>query len=364
MIPLRTDILIVGSGPAGTTAAEYAAEKGVSVTVIERRSKVGVPVRCGEFMPANDEIRDMFPTVGDLDPLFDRIPPELRLRELEGIKLVNPKGKETLLDFSGYTTDRALFDQYLAHRAEKAGAEVITECSFDRIADGKALTSKGEIEYKVIAGADGPGSRVGRSLGLKGNANPYPAVTAQAKGDFEPYVTMFFGGIAPGAYSWFIPKHGQANVGVGFSPKFADGSVRDYFDKFVSKHGLDIITRVEGKYVPSEGPVPETVSGNGMIVGDAAGHVISVNGGGVPLALIAGRICGRVAADNVLSGRPLTDYQDEWRRHMLKPLKTAAFNKKLADTFAFHTEFTTSMCMAILGKRRMDNLIRCKRIFP
>ena len=325
MIPLRTDILIVGSGPAGTTAAEYAAEKGVSVTVIERRSKVGVPVRCGEFMPANDEIRDMFPTVGDLDPLFDRIPPELRLRELEGIKLVNPKGKETLLDFSGYTTDRALFDQYLAHRAEKAGAEVITECSFDRIADGKALTSKGEIEYKVIIGADG---------------------------------------IAPGAYSWFIPKHGQANVGVGFSPKFADGSVRDYFDKFVSKHGLDIITRVEGKYVPSEGPVPETVSGNGMIVGDAAGHVISVNGGGVPLALIAGRICGRVAADNVLSGRPLTDYQDEWRRHMLKPLKTAAFNKKLADTFAFHTEFTTSMCMAILGKRRMDNLIRCKRIFP
>ena len=110
--------------------------------------------------------------------------------------------------------------------------------------------------------------------------------------------------------------------------------------------------------------MPETVSGNGMIVGDAAGHVISVNGGGVPLALIAGRICGRVAADNVLSGRPLTDYQDEWRRHMLKPLKTAAFNKKLADTFAFHTEFTTSMCMAILGKRRMDNLIRCKRIFP
>ncbi len=360
----RTDILIVGSGPAGSTVAEYAAEKGVNVTIIERRSQVGVPVRCGEFIPANDEIRDMFPSVEDLDPLFDKIPSNLRLRELEGIKLVNPKGKETLLDFSGYTTDRAGFDQHLAQRAVKAGAELVMNCSFNRIENGRAITSQGDIEYKVIIGADGPGSRVGRSLGLQGNKNPYPAVTAQARGDFEPYVTMFFGGIAPGAYSWFIPKHGQANVGVGFSPKFASGNVHEYFDKFVSKHDLDVITKVEGKHVPSEGPIPNTVSGNGMVVGDAAGQVISVNGGGVPLALIAGRICGEVAADNVLDGRPLEDYQTIWRQHMLKPLKTAAFNKKLADTFAFHTEFTTGLCMGILGKRRMDNLIRCKRIFP
>ena len=50
---------------------------------------------------------------------------------------------------------------------------------------------------------------------------------------------------------------------------------------------------------------------------------------------------------------------------MLKPLKTAAFNKKLADIFAFSgAEWRTSMCMRILGKRRMANLIRCKRIFP
>ena len=55
----------------------------------------------------------------------------------------------------------------------------------------------------------------------------------------------------------------------------------------------------------------------------------------------------------------------EWRRVMEKPLKTAAFNKKLADTFAFSgPEWMVTMCMGILGKRRMNNLIRCKRIFP
>ena len=127
---------------------------------------------------------------------------------------------------------------------------------------------------------------------------------------------------------------------------------------------LEIINKIEGKYVPSEGPIANTVSGNGMVVGDAAGHVISVNGGGIPLSLIAGRICGTVAGDNILNGRSLEDYQTEWRNVMLKPLKTAAFNKKLADIFAFHYEWTTTLCMNILGKRRMHNLITCKRIFP
>jgi digeranylgeranylglycerophospholipid reductase len=361
---LKTDVLVVGSGPAGSTAARYAAEKGAQVTFIERRSNVGIPVRCGELIPSIDEIKGMFPNLTDEGTLFDT-PSDLRLRSIEGIKLVNPKGKVSILDFTGYTTDRDRFDQYLAKQACDAGADLIKNCSFDTIKDGRAITSQGEIEYKVIIGADGPGSRVARSLGLPRNKNPYPAVTAQAKGDFDPYVVMFFGDIAPGAYSWIIPKAGQANVGVGFSPKFANGSLEGYFKEFSEKRGFDIISpRLEGKYVPSEGALDRTVSHNGMVVGDAAGHVISVNGGGVPLAMIAGRVCGQVAGDNVRNGRSLEDYETEWRNILYKPLKIAANNKKLADTFAFGSERRTVMCMAILGTRRMGKLIRCKHLFP
>jgi digeranylgeranylglycerophospholipid reductase len=361
---LKTDILIVGSGPAGSTAARFAAEKGVQVTFIERRPEVGVPVRCGEFLPSIDEIGNMFPKAGDITELFD-LPNEMRLRETEAIRLIDPKGKITDLPLAGYTIDRDKFDQYLADRAVKDGAQLIKHCQFNSIKDGVAQTSAGEIEYKVIIGADGPTSKVAKSLGLPSNRNPYPAVTAQARGDFDPYVVMYFGGIAPGAYSWIIPKKGQANIGVGFSPKFASGTLGEYFDVFVKKNGFDVMNKLEGKFVPSEGPIARTVSGNGMVVGDAAGHVISVNGGGIPLALIAGRICGTVAGDNILNGRPLNDYEDAWRDVMLKPLKTAAFNKKLADMFAFSGgEWRTSMCMKILGQRRMANLIRCKRIFP
>lgn len=359
----EVDVLIVGSGPAGSVAARYAAMKGASVMFLERRPTVGVPVRCGEFMPSDEEIHNMFPKLTDMDTLFD-IPEDLRCLNTVGIDLINPDGKVTVLDFNGYTTDRDRFDQYLAKRAQEEGAVLSTDHAFQKIEDGVARTSKGDIKYKVIIGADGPGSMVARNLGLQKNRNPYPAMTAQVKGDYGNHTQMFFGGIAPGAYGWIIPKDGRANVGVGMSPKFSSGSLRTYFDKFMDRNGLEPVTKVQGKYVPSEGPIPKTVSGNGMVVGDAAGQVISVNGGGIPLAMIAGRICGNVAGDNIMNGSSLQAYETEWRDIMEKPLKLAAFNKKLADTFAFRSDFTTKMCMGILGKRRMGNLIRCKRIFP
>lgn len=363
MDPIRTDILVVGAGPAGGTAARFAAAKGAKVTIIERRQDVGVPVRCGEMVPSNEEILKMFPNAGDIAGLFD-LPNDLRLREIEGIKLIDPKGKERLLDFTGYTTDRDRFDMHLVSEAEREGAELIKGCLFKGIENGKAVTSLGDIEYKLIIGADGPGSRVAKALGLPKNNLPYPAVTAQAKGEFEPYVKMFFGGIAPGAYGWIIPKKGQANVGIGFSPEFADGTLSDHFEKFRKKHNFEIMTKLEGKHVPSEGMLSAIVAGNGMIVGDSAGQVIPVNGGGLPLSLIAGKVCGEVAGDNIVSGRSLTDYQNECERIFRKPLKIAANNKKLADVLAFGSDRRTEICMSLLGARRMGNLIRCKRIFP
>lgn len=360
---IKTDVLVVGSGPAGGVAARYAAAKGASVTIIERRPEVGVPVRCGELIPSDEEVSNMFPEAGDISTLF-KMPSDLVLRDIEGIRLISPKGRETLLNFTGYTTDRDRFDKHLVDEAVKEGAELIKNCQFKKIDNGKAVTTAGDIEYKIIIGADGPGSRVAKSLGLPSNRNPYPAVTAQANGDFEPYVQMFFGGIAPGAYSWIIPKKGQANVGVGFSPKFANGTLTEYFDKFQKKHDLDVFTKMEGKYVPSEGMLSKLVSDNGMLVGDSAGQVISVNGGGVPLALIAGKVCGDVAGDHIKNGRDIMEYQNECMRIFQKPLKIAANNKKLADTFAFGSDRRTEICMRILGMRRMGNLIRCKHIFP
>ena len=78
------DVLVVGSGPAGSTAARFAAEAGASVLMIERRSQVGVPVRCGEFMPGASEIKFMFPELEDYESLF-AVPDSLRLYGLQAV---------------------------------------------------------------------------------------------------------------------------------------------------------------------------------------------------------------------------------------------------------------------------------------
>jgi digeranylgeranylglycerophospholipid reductase len=357
-----TDILIVGSGPAGSVTARYAAESGLKVTMIEQRPEVGVPVRCGELVPSVEEIQGMFPNLTDAEELFE-VPSELRRREIEGIRLVDPKDRRYEFPFTGYTTDRDRFDQHLARKAVDAGAELITSCRFMDAADSVAKTNMGDISYKIIIGADGPGSRTAKALGLPANRHPYPAVTSQADGDFEPLVQMFFGGSAPGAYGWIIPKDTEANVGVGFSPKFAHGKLSDYMDKFVAQHNLVPTRKLEGKFVPSEGPIARTYTENGMLVGDSAGFVISVNGGGIPLAMIGGRICAEAAVERIRNGTTLDHYQAAWDNVLGKPLRIAAKNKKLADTFAFHSDWTTGLCMRILGQKHMSNLIRCKHLY-
>lgn len=358
-----TDVLVVGAGPAGSTVARYAAEKGLDVTLIERRSKVGYPVRCGEFIPCIDEIAAMFPHSEGLAELFD-MPPSLVRRELEAIRLVTPSKRSYDLPFIGYSTDRDRFDQHLASEAVSAGAELITGCAFQTVDGDSYVTSEGRIKAKVIVGADGPGSRVAQEMGLPLPRNAYPAVTAQAKGDFEPVLVMYFGGIAPGAYGWIIPKDGCANVGVGYSPKLADRTPAEYFRVFSEQHGFDVQSRLTGKHVPAQGPLERITGEDHLTVGDAAGHVMAVNGGGVPLAMIGGKLAADAIFEHIRNDAPLLKYQQDCRKVLFPPLKSAARTKWMADVFAFGSDLRTELCMRTLGRRRMAKMLRCRFPFP
>jgi digeranylgeranylglycerophospholipid reductase len=204
---------------------------------------------------------------------------------------------------------------------------------------------------------------VGKSLGFQRSNDLCPAVTVQVKGDFGSIPEMYFGTVAPGGYAWILPKKGCANVGLGVAPKFSRMPVGEYFDQFLKLKGIKDADPPMGKFVPMSGPIKRTVIGDSLLVGDAAGQVMAVNGGGIPIAMICGRIAGQAAADTALKGLPLKAYEEKWRHEVYKPLATAVHTKWLANT-CFGSKWRLETAMGILGQRRINKLIRCKPVLP
>jgi digeranylgeranylglycerophospholipid reductase len=359
---VKVDVVVVGAGPAGSTAAEHAALNGARVLILEKRPQVGVPVRCGEFMPSVEEMKGIFPKATDLDTLFD-IPASLHSLPTDMIRIFSPNLRHWEVPFAGYTTDRDLFDQYLASRAVKAGAELRTGLACTKVTGKVVSTPEMDIEAKIIIGADGPLSLVGKNLGFGRSTDLCPGVSVQVKGEFEPVPEMYFGTVAPGGYAWILPKKGGANVGLGVAPKFSRMPVGDYFNQFMKIKGLKSDEKVMGKLIPMSGPIKRTVIGDSLVVGDAAGQVMAVNGGGIPISMMCGRIAGQAAAETVTKGKPLTAYEDRWRRELGGPLRTSVHTKWLANT-CFGSKWRLDMAMGLLGQRRINKLIRCKSVLP
>ena len=358
---MEVDVLIIGAGPAGSTTAKYCAGNGLDVLLIDRRREIGYPVQCGEFLPAVKEMYSMFPETSDLEELLT-VDSSLVMGRSDSIDLISPKGRVYRVPFEGLTLDRRLFDKHLAKLAVEAGARLETATSMHSIEKGVAATTLGEIKAKVIVGADGPNSRTAREVGLQRPPARYPAVACQAEGTFEPVVKMYFGSVAPGGYGWVIPKNKRANVGIGFRPDLLKDRPSELFEKFAKKIGVTSFTDVTMGFVPQSGPVARTVHGNAMLVGDSAGHVMASNGGGIPIAMIAGRIAGKTIREHLENGIPLDAYDRRWREIMGKPLANSLWTKKLGDLF-FPSDRRTEFAMRVLGRRGLARAIRCTRVF-
>jgi digeranylgeranylglycerophospholipid reductase len=357
---LEVDVLVVGAGPAGSTTARYCAGKDLDVLIIDRRSEIGYPVQCGEFLPDTEEMYSMFPKSMDLEELLS-IDESLIAGNSDYIDLISPKDRVYRCPFKGRTLDRRSFDKYLARLAVEAGARIETGASLLSIKDGLAKTTLGDVRAKVIVGADGPNSRTAKSTGLSSPAAKYPAMTCQVEGDLEPIIKMYFGLTAPGGYAWVIPKRHGANVGIGFNPKLIKEPPSELFKRFASRLGMTY-KDVSMKFVPMSGPVSQTVKDNVLLVGDAAGQVMATNGGGIPTAMIAGRIAGQTIRHHLKDGQALSEYERRWREVLGKPLADSLWTRKFGDLF-FPTDRRTEFAMFVLGRRGLARAIRCTKVF-
>ncbi len=324
------DVLVVGAGPAGASAALAAASAGARVTVVDRRGTIGSPVQCAEYIPAL-----LLREVPACAPALVQ-----RVSAMRTFVRGEPAGE---LPAPGCTVDRDRFDRLLAAAAERAGARLLTATAAQRCdGDGVALKRRaGEtfvLRPQVVVGADGPRSTVGRWAGLV-NRRLVPAVQARVR-LLQPLeaTEVYLHPDTPAGYAWLFPKQGSANVGVGFVPTMGGRRLGRALAAFLAElehHGRiagPVLSRQAG-WIPVE-PLDRTVRGRLLLAGDAAGQTHPVTGAGIFSAVTCGAMAGRWAAKAALEGDPglLEGYEEEWRDLLGSTLARAAAKRRRMES--------------------------------
>jgi geranylgeranyl reductase len=308
------DVIVVGGGPAGATAAHDLALRGHSVLLLDR---AGRTKPCGGAIPPR--------LIKDFD-----IPDSLLVAKARCARMISPSDKRVDIPIEGGfvgMVDRDSFDEWLRERAARAGA-VRRRGRFERISrddDGVSVVhfhtaarrpSDGEVRASVrarcIVGADGARSEVARQAVPGAEKTSYVFAYHEIVGrpanpapDYDPSRcdVVYRGELSPDFYGWVFPHGNTLSVGTGsadkgFSLRTAVGTLRQ-------ASGLqDAPTlRREGAPIPMK-PLPRWDNGRDVVLaGDAAGVVAPASGEGIYYAMYGGRVAADAASAYLKTGR-------------------------------------------------------------
>ena len=322
------DIVIIGAGPAGSSAAQAAAQKGTRVLLIDRRQRIGVPVQCAEFVP-----QWIF--------RYASFSSTCIIQRVEKMITHLPDQTTYEMQSPGYMLDRSLFDKELAASAILSGAKISIETRALGLSSEGLVVERGSkkevIQSKVFIGADGASSSVARFVGqppLKTIAAlQYEVVLSGTRN----HTDVYFYKDCEGGYAWFFPKGRTANAGVGVVTSKASqlsNLLGKFLDSLMESKTLQEIQVVSktGGFIPCE-PCQKNVLGNILLIGDAAGHAHPITGAGIFNAVMAGEIAGRIAAEAVERDdlRYLGNYETEWQEAFGKSLFYGALKREFLE---------------------------------
>jgi len=349
------DIIVVGAGPAGSIAARFAAEQGASVLILEKDRDVGYPVRCGEAI-SKAGVEEFIPS----DERWIKA-------HINKFSLNAPDGTEVIIEFkdTGYMLERRIFDYELAMTAARAGAEILTRAYVNGLLfEGNKVAGvkyefrgeEREVKAKIVIGADGVESRIGRWAGIKTyidfrDMECCAQVTASnVMVDPETLYFYFGNNVAPGGYFWVFPKGKDvANVGLGVGGMVGkERSALSFLNNFLGENHpkAAILTSIAGG-VPSAVTLEQISAPGIMLVGDAARQVNPLSGGGIASGMIGGSIAGRIAGESIKLKKPdhILTYDKAWhdrlgkRHEIFNNIKNGIYNftdekfNKIAHSF-------------------------------
>jgi len=308
------DVIVVGSGPAGATAAIKCSRYGLNVLLVEK----GPPYRhkpCGGVLP---------PVCGDLieETVGKRLPSSvMSVPDSLGLCYVPPSGRSNggiLRNYRLLNVNRDLFDQWLRSLAEGEGARIMYNTSLIEFKQSKpirvVLINKNVDPIKAttryLIGADGAFSRVRRRLYKAGNSTLHVYQEhLRARGDLEDCFYAFFREEISPTYGYLIPKDGLYIVGLGVQPYNSINVLSQikFFKRWLANEfafSERSLEKREAWSVPF-GSVRAGV-GNTILVGDAAGLCNPLSGEGVRFAMASGEAAGDAVEEVLGSGDDLS----------------------------------------------------------
>lgn len=345
----KYDVIIVGGGPAGGTAAYFLGRAGRRVLVLEKELLPRYKA-CGGGISVH--ILEQFPIS------FETVI-ESKVKAIS-YALGNEIVTIPLSDQSVRMVMRDEFDAYLLKHAEAEIRQGVSVRAVEERANGVIVeTAEGErIEGSYVIAADGANSVVARSVGLRrkkvmaGAIEVEAVVPAEVFARFADKPIFIFGEVATG-YLWIFPKSGHLSVGIGaLHPK--PGELQATLERVMTRYGISI------KGQPQKGhPIPiydhraPISTHRTLLVGDAAGLVDPFSGEGIRFAIKSGRL----AAEAILSGHPehyatLVDRQIG-RNHRLGIILTHLFYNfpQLCFELGVRNPFVTRALVDMLADR-------------
>ncbi|MBD3880146.1 geranylgeranyl reductase [Phormidium tenue FACHB-886] len=310
--PLTLRVAVVGSGPAGSSAAETLAKAGIETYLFERKLDNAKP--CGGAIPLC--------MVSEFD-----LPMEIIDRQVRKMKMISPSNIEvdighTLKDdeYIGMCR-REVLDGFLRNRAAKLGAKLINgtvhgidlptnnsdpyTIHYADHSNGSLEGTASSLQVDLIIGADGANSRVAKAIDA-GDYNYAIAFQERIRlpedkmAYYHDLAEMYVGNdVSTDFYAWVFPKYDHVAVGTG-TMKVNKSTIKDLQAGIRARAAKKLeggkIIKVEAHPIP-EHPRPRRVVGRVALVGDAAGYVTKSSGEGIYFAAKSGRMCAETIVE-------------------------------------------------------------------